>query len=83
LDKVQQKHIYDVYGIHEWIDSEDFIKQLAQKTGKLLKGGEPDSNNVCKSLIMDWQRGNIPFFDMPPKIKGEEDEDMEADNIVV
>jgi len=52
---------------------------LAAKTGKLLKGGEPDSNNVCKSIIMDWQRGNIPFFDYPPQedvvMKQEEEEE--------
>ena len=26
LDKAEKKHIYDVYGIPEWIDSEDFLK---------------------------------------------------------
>lgn len=54
LEKTEKKHIVDVYGIHEWKDSEDFISQLAVKTGKLIKGGEPDVNNVSKSIIMDW-----------------------------
>jgi nuclear GTP-binding protein len=67
LKKAQHKHIYDVYGIREWIDSEDFINQVAVRTGKLLKGGEPDINNVSKSIIMDWQRGNIPYFEYPPR----------------
>ena len=62
LDRVEKKHIYDVYGIPEWIDGDDFLKQLCQKTGKLLKGGEPDLNNISKQIIVDWQRGNIPFF---------------------
>jgi len=26
LDKAEKKHIYDVYGIPEWVDSEDFLK---------------------------------------------------------
>jgi len=60
-----------VYGINEWEDAEDFVKKLAIKTGKLVKGGEPDINNVCKSVIMDWQRGNIPFFEYPPKMQDE------------
>lgn len=25
-------------------------------------------------MIMDWQRGNIPFFDLPPKDENEEEE---------
>jgi len=54
LDKVLTKHIQDIFGINTWEDSEDFISQVAYKTGKLLRGGEPDSNNVCKSIIMDW-----------------------------
>ena len=41
---------------------------MAEKTGKLLAGGAPDVNNVCKTIIMDWQRGNIPYFTRPPKM---------------
>lgn len=67
LDKVEKKHIYDIFGIRDWEDSEDFVSQVAVKTGKLLKGGDPDLNNVCKTLIFDWQRGKIPFFHMPPR----------------
>lgn len=67
LDQTQHKHIADVYGIQEWADSEDFINQLCVKSGKLLKGGEPDINNVAKSIIFDWQRGNIPYQNHPPK----------------
>lgn len=54
LEKTERKNITNVYGIHDWIDAEDFVNQLAHKTGKLVKGGEPDVNNVCKSVIMDW-----------------------------
>lgn len=54
LDKVDPKHIYDIYGVAEWEDSEDFLKKVALKTGKLLKGGEADFNNISKSIIVDW-----------------------------
>ncbi len=67
LDRVNPKHIADVYGVNHWIDSEDFIEQLATKTGKLLKGGGPDINNVCKTVLFDWQRGKIPYYAKPPK----------------
>jgi nuclear GTP-binding protein len=68
LDRVQTKHITDIFGVHSWIDSEDFITQVAMRTGKLVKGGEPDINNVCKSIILDWQRGNIPYFTKSPAV---------------
>jgi len=27
---------------------------LAQKMGKLLKGGEPDTKHTAKIVLMDW-----------------------------
>ena len=54
LDRIEKKHVYDVYGIAEWLDADDFLKQLAHKTGKLVKGGEPDINNLSKVIIVDF-----------------------------
>jgi len=68
IDRVQPKHIVDIFGVNTWINSEDFITQVAVRTGKLLKGGEPDINNVAKSIIFDWQRGNIPYFTKAPAV---------------
>lgn len=39
---------------------------MAKNTGKLLKGGEADYNNVCKQIITDWQRGRIPYHTKAP-----------------
>ena len=54
------------YKIKQWDDAEDFLTQLAQVSGKLLKGGEPDLNTAAKMVLYDWQRGKIPFFVLPP-----------------
>ena len=51
LNMVDPKHIIDIFGVQHWVDAEDFINQVAEKTGKLKRGGEPDINNVCKSII--------------------------------
>lgn len=32
----------------------------------MLKGGEPDLNTTARSIIYDWQRGNIPYYNLPP-----------------
>lgn len=50
-----------------WTDGEDFLGVLAQKMGKLKKGGEPDIETAARIVIYDWQRGRIPFFTMPPE----------------
>jgi ribosome biogenesis GTPase A len=31
-----------------------------------LKGGEPDIKTVSKIVILDWQRGEIPYYNTPP-----------------
>ena len=72
LEKVEKKNIQDIYGIMEWDDAEHFLKQLCLKTGKLQRGGEPDYNNISMTIIVDWQRGNIPYFTKPPRTEEEE-----------
>ena len=82
LDRVQSKHLYDIFNIRTWTDSDDFVKQVAERTGKLLAGGEPDMNNVCKSIIMDWQRGNIPYFTRPPRFDKETGEWIMGSSVI-
>jgi nuclear GTP-binding protein len=50
-----------------WTDGEDFLNVLANKMGKLKKGGEADIETAARIVIYDWQRGRIPFFTMPPE----------------
>jgi nuclear GTP-binding protein len=65
LEKVKPEHIVKTYGIQEWKDYEDFLTKMAKKSGRLLKGGEPDLNAVAKMVLNDWQRGKIPYFTIP------------------
>lgn len=39
---------------------------IAKKSGKLLKGGEPDQEAAAKMVLNDWIRGKVPFFVAPP-----------------
>lgn len=44
-----------IYSIEDdWVDTEDFLKQIAVKKGRLLKGGEADTLTVAKGVLMDW-----------------------------
>lgn len=72
LSRVKREYIVRTYGIHSWTDANHFLSQLAMKTGRLGKGGEPDLHVVGRNLINDWQRGRLPYF-YPPS-----DEQMKA-----
>ncbi|KAI6056383.1 GNL2 [Marmota monax] len=66
LERAKPEYISKTYKIDSWENAEDFLGKLAFRTGKLLKGGEPDLRTVGKMVLNDWQRGRIPFFVKPP-----------------
>ena len=35
-------------------------------SGKLTRGAEPDTSTAAKMVLLDWQRGRLPFFSLPP-----------------
>jgi nuclear GTP-binding protein len=63
---VKKKDLQAAYHIQEWSSTADFLTQLAVLRGKLLPGGVPDLDIVSRSLLYDWQRGKIPWFNAPP-----------------
>ena len=54
LKKVEKQKIINIYGINDFEDSEDMLKQIAFKMGKLHKGAEPDTKSIAKIVLMDW-----------------------------
>ena len=68
LEKAKKENLQKMYGVMDWTDHEDFIGQCCKKYGKLLKGGEPDLKSMSKIILMDWQRGKIPYFRIPENL---------------
>ncbi|KAG8763614.1 GTPase required for pre-60S ribosomal subunit nuclear export and maturation [Ceratobasidium sp. 423] len=90
LDRVRTVYLERTYDVHlcdistkekvqgkkhepKW-DADEFLDALARKSGKLLKGGEPDRETVAKMVLNDWIRGKIPFFVRPPDADAPEGE---------
>lgn len=78
LKKCERKHLERTYEIKGWKKFEDdeslledasaeFIELIARKSGRLLKGGEPDEHGVAKQVLNDFNRGKIPWFTAPPQ----------------
>ncbi|CAI4225741.1 unnamed protein product [Auanema sp. JU1783] len=66
LDRVKVEHLKKTYTISDFTDWEDFLTKIAMRSGRLLKGGEPDINSVAKQVLNDFQRGKLPYFSPPP-----------------
>lgn len=65
LQRVRKEYIQKTYKVDTWTSSLDFLEQLAKKSGKLLKGGEPDITVISRMVLNDWQRGKLPFYVAP------------------
>mmetsp|Transcript_14612 Transcript_14612/g.41110 ORF Transcript_14612/g.41110 Transcript_14612/m.41110 type:complete len:708 (-) Transcript_14612:179-2302(-) len=74
LARVKPEYLMRAYKVKPWRDAEDFLTQIATKSGKLLKGGDPDLNTAARMVLYDWQRGKIPFFYLPPDYTPEDNE---------
>ncbi|XP_035207358.1 nucleolar GTP-binding protein 2-like [Stegodyphus dumicola] len=66
LERVKKEYLQKTYKVESWTDPVDFLEQYARRSGKLLKGGEPDISTVAKMILNDFQRGKLPYFVKPP-----------------
>eukprot|EP00967_Tisochrysis_lutea_P134129 scaffold236423_cov27-Tisochrysis_lutea.AAC.1 len=66
LRRVKPEYVRRTYGLKDWVSPTDFLEQYGRKIGKLMRGGEPDTNAAAKLVLHDWQRGRLPYFTLPP-----------------
>nr|ODN97816.1 nucleolar GTP-binding protein 2 [Cryptococcus depauperatus CBS 7855] len=88
LERVRPEYLERTYGLDHaengWHGEEGAARVLtaiAKKSGKLLKGGEPDQEAAAKMMLNDWIRGKIPNF-VPPPDKSEEISSIEPITVV-
>ncbi|KAK4129192.1 NGP1NT-domain-containing protein [Parathielavia appendiculata] len=78
LKKVKTHHMERTYELKGWKDHIEFLELLARKSGRLLKGGEPDVDGVAKMVLNDFMRGKIPWFTPAPAMEGGDDTVIEG-----
>jgi len=67
LKRVKVEYIRNTYKVQTWENVDDFLEQFCKKSGRLLKGGEPDIETASRMMLQDFQRGRLPYFIAPPK----------------
>jgi len=77
LDRVKPEHLKKHYEIGDFTDTEDFMTKIAIRQGRLLKGGEPDILSISKVVLNDFQRGRLPYFEVPPGCEERAKKDFE------
>ncbi|WVQ83975.1 nucleolar GTP-binding protein 2 [Cryptococcus sp. DSM 104549] len=86
LERVRPEYLHRTYGLDPQTDgwhgeegASILLTAIAKKSGKLLKGGEPDQEAAAKMVLNDWIRGKIPFF-VPPPAKSQSSIDLCAED---
>jgi len=73
LANVSREYVAALYRIQkEWGSTTLLLETVARNSGRLLKGGEPDVRSAAIMIIMDYQRGKLPYFVAPPELKSDE-----------
>ena len=67
LRRCPRERLMELYEIPAYKSGEQFLAFIAQKIGKLKKGGVPDYKAAAVSVLRDWQSGKIRFYTMPPE----------------
>ncbi|KAJ2943711.1 hypothetical protein O0L34_g16824 [Tuta absoluta] len=65
IKRVRKEYLIKTYKVDGWENATEFLEKMAARTGKLLKKGEPDVNQVARMVLNDWQRGKLPFYVAP------------------
>jgi len=67
--RCRPEQLSQIYQIPVFNTAMEFLTFIAQKRGKLLKGGRINIQAAGKSVLQDWNSGKIPFYTIPPKKK--------------
>jgi len=72
LDKCPQQYLMQLYSIPKFKagDCTSFLALVARSTGKLKKGGIPNTDSAARGILHDWNIGKIKFYCRPPVLSG-------------
>lgn len=70
LARAPHDKLLEIYKIGDWTSTREFLSRVAQRRGKLRRGGIPDVEVAAKLVVADVASGKIPFWVDPPTREG-------------
>eukprot|EP00871_Galdieria_phlegrea_P001320 jgi/Galph1/2189/GphlegSOOS_G856.1 len=67
LEKIGIERLVVLYSLPMFSTVDEFLALIAKKRGKLKQGGGFDLSAAAYSVLLDWSRGKIPYYSLPPK----------------
>jgi len=80
IGKGKNKKQNDKCNDYNWKTDIQLMETIANKCGRLRKGGEPCLRSASIMIINDYQRGRLPHYVSPPQLKSTGDDNNEDNN---
>eukprot|EP01125_Pyxidicula_operculata_P007200 TRINITY_DN2449_c0_g2_i1.p1 TRINITY_DN2449_c0_g2~~TRINITY_DN2449_c0_g2_i1.p1 ORF type:complete len:617 (+),score=182.44 TRINITY_DN2449_c0_g2_i1:44-1894(+) len=71
LNRCSHQAFQQIYKIPEFKDGAEFLRHVAQKRGRVLRGGIPSEESGARIVLKDWNSGKIPFYTLPPDVEAQ------------
>jgi len=68
LSRCTKEQLITLYKIPLFADVTDFLRLVAERRGKVLRGSIPDYQAAAKMVVQDWNGGRIPYYCIPPEV---------------
>lgn len=68
IPKIPAETLQRVYSIPPFANPTEMLVMIALSRGRLGKGGTPDISAAARSVLHDWNVGNIPYHSTPPAV---------------
>lgn len=71
VEKLINKYKTEISNLYkiEFTNVQDFYEKFSSRYGKITKGNKPYIDLICKTILHDWNRGKIPYFNLPPDVE--------------
>jgi len=69
LKRCSRDQLLQLYRIPTFTTCNEFLIHIAQKKGRLAKGGRADLEAAARTVLQDWNGGKISFYTTPPTVK--------------
>jgi nuclear GTP-binding protein len=67
LDRCPVPYLMQLYCIPRFKDAMGFLTLVSRATGKLKKGGVPNTDAAARGVLHDWNTGRIKYYCKAPK----------------
>ncbi|XP_012401861.3 guanine nucleotide-binding protein-like 3-like protein [Sarcophilus harrisii] len=67
LRRCSRERLSRHYGVAGFESPAEFLALLAQRLGRLKKGGTPDRESAARAVLTDWMNGRISYYTHPPE----------------